>query len=155
MADPAVHPTDAGICRLLVGGPLPTGTIAARLALPARTARYRLARLRQAGVVITGADGLHRVAGILPHEWPASEMDNPGGGAVAAGQLPTLGTASTQDGSATDGSRSVWELVSGYRAASMVVVAVGIGVVAVMLLRRPPNPPPPIMIRGGWPSPWQ
>ena len=62
MAEFVANASDAAICRLLAGGPLPTEAIADRLAMPDRTVRYRLARLRQAGVVVTDPDKLHHLA---------------------------------------------------------------------------------------------
>jgi DNA-binding transcriptional ArsR family regulator len=59
-----VYPPDAEIYRLLAGGPLPTAAIVDRLGMPRRTARHRLHQLRRAGVVATGDDGLHRLAGL-------------------------------------------------------------------------------------------
>jgi len=58
------YPPDTAICRLLAAGPLPTPAIAVRLAMPERTARHRLHQLRRGGVVVTGDDGLHRLAGL-------------------------------------------------------------------------------------------
>jgi hypothetical protein len=62
MNDLAANPTDTAICRLLAAGPLPTAALAARLAVPDRTVRHRLYRLRQAGAVVTSPDGLHLLA---------------------------------------------------------------------------------------------
>jgi hypothetical protein len=53
------NPNDAAICRLLAAGPAPTTALAERLGVPERTVRHRLYRLRQAGRVVSGADGLH------------------------------------------------------------------------------------------------
>ena len=66
MSDTPTYPTDAAICRLLDSGPLPTAALAARLGIPERTTRHRLYRLRQTGVVVTGPDGLHRLAAPVP-----------------------------------------------------------------------------------------
>ena len=63
MPELPANTSDAAICQLLAGGPLPTEAIADRLAMPDRTVRYRLARLRQAGVVVTDTDKLlHQLA---------------------------------------------------------------------------------------------
>ncbi len=62
MPEPPAYPFDAAICRLLAGGPLSTAAIADRLATSDRTARRSLARLRQAGMVVTDPDRLHRLA---------------------------------------------------------------------------------------------
>jgi len=66
MTDTPANRTDAAICRLLVAGPAPTVAIAARLEVPERTVRHRLYRLRQAGTVVTGPDGLHSLAAPVP-----------------------------------------------------------------------------------------
>jgi biotin operon repressor len=67
MPELPAYPVDAAICRLLAGGPLPTAAIADRLAMSDRTVRYRLTRLRRAGMVVTDPDRLHRLAaGTLP-----------------------------------------------------------------------------------------
>lgn len=66
MAELPIYPTDAAICRLLADGPLPTATIADRLGMPDRTVRHRLRRLREAGAVVSGSDGRHRLAGTVP-----------------------------------------------------------------------------------------
>jgi Helix-turn-helix domain len=60
------NPTDTAICRLLASGPVPTTALADQLGVPARTVRYRLAGLRQAGAVVSGTDGLHRLAAPTP-----------------------------------------------------------------------------------------
>lgn len=75
MAELPVSPTDAAIRRLLAAEPLPTATLAARLGIPARTARHRLYRLRQAGAVATDADGRHHLAAPpLPARGPADSL---------------------------------------------------------------------------------
>jgi predicted ArsR family transcriptional regulator len=53
-------PTDPLICTLLVAEPMTSTEIAARLAISARTVRHRLMRLRDAGAVVMGDDGLYR-----------------------------------------------------------------------------------------------
>ncbi|HVA87725.1 MAG TPA: winged helix-turn-helix domain-containing protein [Candidatus Saccharimonadales bacterium] len=81
MPELPVHSTDAAIRRLLADGPLPTAAIAGRLAIPERTARHRLVRLRQTGDVVTGMDGLHRLAAAVP-----SGGDGPTSPSPAAGR---------------------------------------------------------------------
>ena len=80
--DAPANPTDAAICGLLAAGPLPTRDLATRLAIPERTVRHRLYRLRQAGVVVSGPDGLHHLAAPVP-------------GARTAGALPARGTTAS------------------------------------------------------------
>jgi RND superfamily putative drug exporter len=91
MAEFVANASDAAICRLLAGGPLPTEAIADRLAMPDRTVRYRLARLRQAGVVVTDPDKLHHLAvPPLPAlAEPAPALADPAL-AIAAPPLPAL-----------------------------------------------------------------
>jgi len=55
-------PTDPLICSLLAAEPMTSPEVAARLAIPARTVRHRLMRLRDAGAVTVGEDGVYRVA---------------------------------------------------------------------------------------------
>ncbi|MGC8635300.1 MAG: helix-turn-helix domain-containing protein [Candidatus Limnocylindrales bacterium] len=52
----------SAIRKLLASGPRSTAELAARLAIPARTARHLLLRLREAGVVVSDGDGWHRLA---------------------------------------------------------------------------------------------
>ncbi len=66
MTDTRISPTDTAICRLLAAGPLPTAALATGLGIPERTARHRLYRLRQAGTVVSGPDGRHRLAAPVP-----------------------------------------------------------------------------------------
>jgi biotin operon repressor len=99
MAEFPANPTDAAICRLLAVEPLPTAAIADRLGASERTVRHRLYRLRQAGAVVTGPDGLHSLAGSAPPTdppgtlpaWAAPVMDlaAPLRHDLAAGPLPT------------------------------------------------------------------
>jgi DNA-binding transcriptional ArsR family regulator len=53
-------PTDPLICGLLAVEPMTSPALAARLAIPARTVRHRLMRLRDAGAVTMGEDGVYR-----------------------------------------------------------------------------------------------
>jgi hypothetical protein len=55
-------PTDRLICDLIAADPLTAPEIAARLAVPARTVRYRLSRLRAASAIIQAEDGRYRLA---------------------------------------------------------------------------------------------
>ena len=105
MTDTPTYPTDVAICRLLAAGPLPTAALAARLGMPARTARYRLARLRQAGVVVSRSDGLHHLAAPVPAATVAGLLPPP---AAPAGDLaapvpvaPITGPVPARDTSAT------------------------------------------------------
>lgn len=148
MAEPLANPTDAAICRLLAGGPLPTAAIADRLALPERTARYRLGRLRQAGTVITGIDRLHRLAGVAPAVRAADGAD-----LAAIGAAEPTATA-RDDGEPDDPRIEHSAPVDGYQTALMILAAAGIGLIAVVILRGPPDPPtespPPYGYAGGW-----
>jgi hypothetical protein len=99
MAEFPANPTDAAICRLLAVERLPTAAIADRLGAPERTVRHRLYRLRQAGAVVTGPDGLHSLAGSAPPTdppgtlpaWaaPAIDLAAPLWDDLAPGPLPT------------------------------------------------------------------
>jgi hypothetical protein len=105
MTDSAANPTDIAICRLLAAGPLPTAALAERLAIPERTTRHRVYRLRQAGAVITGIDGLHHLAvpvlagsitGDLPAlAAPAGDLAVPVLAAPIAGGLPSRDRTAT------------------------------------------------------------
>lgn len=165
MADPLAHPTDAAICRLLAGGPLPTAAIAARLAIPERTARYRLARLRQAGSVSTGIDRLHRLAEIAPPDLATADASPPGREPAGAGH-PTTGSAAVStplagvqkanasDDRETDRMGRVHPAQLGGSGTVLMVLAVGgIGLLAVVGLWNRPSPPPeppPTSYAGGW-----
>lgn len=80
--DAPANPTDAAICGQLAAGALPTRDLATRLGIPERTARHRLYRLRQAGTVVSGSDGLHHLAAPVP-------------AAAIAGPVPIRGTTAT------------------------------------------------------------
>ena len=105
MADTPTYPTDVAICRLLAAGPLPTAALATQLGIPERTARHRLVRLRQAGVVVTDSDRRHRlaapvpaaaVAGPLPPvAAPAGDLAAPVPAAPIAGALPARDSTAT------------------------------------------------------------
>ncbi len=105
MSDTPTYPTDVAICRLLDSGPLSTRDLATRLAIPARTARYRLARLRQAGIVVSGPDGLHYLAApvpaaaitgpLPPPAAPAGDLAAPVPVAPIAGPVPARDTSAT------------------------------------------------------------
>ena len=145
----APYPIDTAICRLLAGGPLPTAAISDRLAIPDRTVRHRLSRLRQAGVVVTDPDKLHHLAAE-----PLPDLADPAPGladlvpALAAEPLPDLAdpapglaaaTASDQPSPSHGGHWSPGTVlvatVLGLAVAGVVVVAVGI--------RHMPTPPAP------------
>lgn len=134
MAEPTVHPTDAAICRLLAAAPLPTGAIAARLAIPDRTARYRLGRLRLAGTVLTGSDGVHRLV-------------VPVGSAQTAPEPPLAATGTTAEDT---GDPSSGRSVAGPLAVVVVLAAFGIGLAAILVRPKPRDPPPPNV----GPDPW-
>jgi DNA-binding transcriptional ArsR family regulator len=63
--------TDRLICDLLAAEPMTSPDLAARLAIPARTVRHRLMRLRDAGAVTVGADGLYRAEALAVQPSPA------------------------------------------------------------------------------------
>jgi DNA-binding transcriptional ArsR family regulator len=118
MPDRPANATDAAIVRLLAAGPASTAELAAWLAIPRRTIRHRLYRLRQAGVVATDAVGRHRLLG------PATDLAAP----VAAGDTVTsVGTPL---------SGLAWAGV-----AAVVVVVAGAGWLATRSLDRRPGPP--------------
>lgn len=156
MADLPMYATDAAMCRLLAEGPLPTAAIAARLAIPERTARHRLAQLRRSGVVVAGTDGLHRLAVALS---PGVAAAGPGlaatGDGPAAAPGPEAPGAVAPGGKETDGGNRVpTTLPGGYWTALAVLAVVGIGLAAVAIRRRPPNPPLlPVVDPGDW-GPW-
>lgn len=91
MAEPFANRTDPAICRLLVAGPMPTVALAARLGVPERTVRHRLYRLRQAGTVVSGPDGLYRLAApaVAAPIAPVVDLAAPVPAAPIAGPLPT------------------------------------------------------------------
>ena len=93
--DTPTNPTDAAICGLLAAGPLPTRDLATRLVIPERTVRHRLYRLRQAGTVVSGPDGLHHLAAPVPAAGIAGGLparDSPVPAAPIAGPLPPRDT---------------------------------------------------------------
>ena len=155
MAEPALSATDTAICRLLADGPLPTAAVAARLAIPERTARHRLYRLRQAGTVVTGAYGQHCLARALPDLAAltvdlAAPGDGPAVGPMAAGQAAT-----TPDGNETNVRN--WmaaSLPGGYWTVLAVLVVAGIGLAVAVIRRRPLSPPPPPVVQPGDWGPW-
>jgi hypothetical protein len=83
------NPTDRLICGLLAVEPMPSPEIAARLAIPPRTARHRLMRLRDAGTVAVDDDGFYRLVGLAAAGLPA--VATPGGQPAAAGATPVTG----------------------------------------------------------------
>jgi len=172
MADFPANPTDAAICGLLGAGPAPTAALAARLEVPERTVRHRLYRLRQAGAVVSGRDGLHRlaapvtptpVAGPLPTRAtpvvdlaapaPAARIAGPGPApalpavvALVVGPLPTRAApVIATDHPASDGP----DLGQGGQwgrtvlAAAALGLAVAGGIAVLVRMRRIPPPPPP------------
>src|SRR5664280_996666 len=79
--------TDRLICDLLAAEPMTSPDLAARLAIPPRTVRHRLMRLRDAGAVRVGEDGLYWVAGPAVRSLPA--VAAPGAGVAAPSASPT------------------------------------------------------------------
>jgi hypothetical protein len=171
MAEFPANLTDTEICGLLAGGPLPTATIAGRLGAPERTVRHRLYRLRQAGAVVSGSDGLHHlaapvrstpVAGPLPTRAasvvdlaapvPAARIAGPGPApalpvvaAPVAGPLPTRAAPAVATGQpASDGP----DPGQGGQWGRTVLAAAALGLavaggLAVMVRMRRMSPPPP------------
>ncbi len=96
--DAPANPTDAAICGQLAAGLLSTRDLATRLGIPERTVRHRLYRLRQAGTVVSGSDGLHHLAAPVPaaslagplpaRAAPAGDLAAPVPAAGIAGGLP-------------------------------------------------------------------
>lgn len=91
MTDTSANRTDAAICGLLAAGPASTVAMAVRLGVPERTVRHRLYRLRQAGTVVSGTDGLHRLAAPVTRVpiAPVVDLAAPVPAAPIAGPLPT------------------------------------------------------------------
>jgi DNA-binding Lrp family transcriptional regulator len=148
MAELPTYPTDAAMCRLLAEGPLPSTAIADRLAMPDRTVRHRLSQLRRAGLVVSGDDGLHRLAGALPalavaSAGPAAAPVTGAPAVIAPGGKETAG-----------GNRVPTTLPGGYLTGLAVLAVVGIGLAAVAIRRRPPDPPPPPVVDPGDWGPW-
>jgi biotin operon repressor len=142
MAELSANPTDAAISRLLAGGPAPTAALAARLGVPERTVRHRLYRLRQAGTVVTGPDGLHRLAA------PLVALAAPVPPTPIAGPLPSLAApVVAPDFPANDGP---FTRHGGHPRARTVLAAAALGIavagglaVVVGIRRMSPPPPPP------------
>lgn len=166
MAERPANGTDAAICRLLAAGPVPTAELAARLAIPERTARHRLYRLRQAGAVVTDDDGWHRLADPLPGlAAPALVAGVPRGGhlaaslaadgVTAAGPLPSVAfEPATGAEPVAPADAPVLGLAGTVVVAVLVVVAAagGIGVWALRRWAAPaPAAPPPFPKLG---NPW-
>jgi hypothetical protein len=139
MADWPSYPPDVAICRLLAGEPLPTATIADRLASPVRTVRHRLRQLRRDGVVVVGADGLHHLAALAGPDQETVAV-------LAAPDLAVLaGSVSPTEGSGRDDMPS---------AIAALAVAL-IGLAALVLAGRRPAAPPAPPIRSDPPvDPW-
>ena len=91
--DAPANPTDAAICGLLAAGPLPTRDLATRLGIPERTVRHRLYRLRQAGVVVSGPDGLHHLAAPVPGATVAGPVHLAASAGDLAAPVPAAGIA--------------------------------------------------------------
>lgn len=152
MPEALANPTDTAICRLLAAGPAPTATLATRLGVPERTVRHRLYRLRQAGAVVTGADGLHRLAVAppgAPTSGPLPDLAVSRRGAPTLGALPPLAVpALAPDFPANDalsprhGGHSPTFTVLAV-AALGIAVAGGLAVVVRMRRMSPPPSPTP------------
>ena len=128
MAERPAYPPDAAICRLLAVEALPTAAIADRLVMPDRTVRHRLHQLHRAGVVVTGPDGLHRLA--APGGGDLAEPDRPlaaPGSAAHAGFGGPGGRSGSDDG--------WWPIIAALAAAL-------IGCAAVIAIGRLPAAPP-------------
>ena len=167
MPEALANPTDTAICRLLAAGPVPTVVVATRLGVPERTVRHRLYRLRQAGAVVTGADGLHRLAvpaSAAPVSGPLPDLAVPPSAAPIAVPLPdraAAGLSAPVSGPLRD--LAVPALAPDFPASDglsprhgghsptltvLAVVALGIAVagglaVMVHIRHMPPPPPPP------------
>jgi hypothetical protein len=141
MAELPANGSDAAMCRLLADGPLPTNAIADRLAIRDRAVRYRLARLRAAGVVVTGPDGLHRLA-----TDPLPAIAAPPVPAIAepvqafADPLPTIVASTDSDGPSPSHG---WHWSPGTVLMAAVLGLTVAGVVAVALGSRGSPPPEP------------
>lgn len=83
------NPTDRLICGLLAAEPMPSPEIAARLAIPPRTARHRLMRLRDAGTVAVGDDGFYRLVDLAAAA--LSAVAGPSSGLAADSTTPATG----------------------------------------------------------------
>ena len=135
MADLPMYPPDTAICRLLAAGPLPTAGVAARLAMPERTARHRLRQLRRSGVVVAGQDGLHHLA--------EPGLADLAGRAEPDGAAPTPSEATTSE--ATGG----WGPTLAAAAAAVVSLAV-----AILIARTRTTPPAPSSSTDSPIDPW-
>ena len=153
---PVYHPADAGICRLLAGGSLPTAAIADGLTMPDRTVRHRLFRLRRAGLIVTGPDGLHRLAAPDRTDLAAATTDLAAAGIGHAAAPLAHGPAATRrDGKETLGAyRRQATSSAGHWPALAVLGVAAIGLAAVVIRWRPPDPPPPPPVASGTWGPW-
>jgi DNA-binding transcriptional ArsR family regulator len=120
--------TDTGICRLLAAEPLPTAVLAAQLGVPVRTVRHRLYRLRQAGLVVTGAHGRYALAALVTQPVEVAVDAGLASGPKVPDTTPATGLTGTLTGIRT-------LAVAG----SLLAVVVWTAMVA---RRRPPGPPP-------------
>jgi hypothetical protein len=128
--------------------------------MPERTARHRLHQLRRWGVVITGDDGLHRLAGpeiASPASLAGPEIASLAGPEIASLVGPEIAGLSGQESAApTSGVPS--GRAGGLRtviAVLAVLAVVGIGLAAVALARTirpdpPQKPPTPYGHAAGW-----
>jgi hypothetical protein len=156
MTEFPANPTDASICRLLAAEPLPTAIIAGRLDVPERTVRHRLYRLRQAGTVASGPDGLHslaalarpdRAAGPLPA--PVTRVVKTAGPAesdLATGPLPAHVVPAGATGQSPSDRSSAHH--GGHARARTVLATAALGLavaggIALIVRSRRMSPPPP------------
>ena len=149
------YPPDVAICRLLVGGPLPTTTIVDRLDMPERTARHRLHQLRRWGVVVTGDDGLHRLAGLAGPNLAGLAGPEIASLAGLAGPEITGLSGPEITAPASDTSAGKAGGLGTVIAVLAVLAVVGIGLAAVALARTirpdpPQKPPTPYGHAAGW-----
>ena len=162
------YPPDTAICRLLAAGPLPTPAIAVRLAMPERTARHRLHQLRRGGVVVTGDDGLHRLAGLAGPNLAGlagpeiASLAGPNLAGLAGPEIASLARPEITGFSGPEMVAPASDISAGKAGglgtviavlAVLAVVAIGLAAVALACTIRqdpPQEPPPPFGYAAGW-----
>jgi DNA-binding Lrp family transcriptional regulator len=174
MAERPTYEPDADIWDLLAGGPLSTDVIAARLAMPPRTVRYRLQALRRAGLIVSEPYAHHRLAepdAVAAPGVAAPDLGGPAGfdvgdnGGLAAPGVaaPDLGgPASLAAGdnvvpAATGNPADQLEDGEGPGAAlwGLAVAGLGLAVVVVAIRRVRPSPGPPPRGFDALTDPWR
>jgi hypothetical protein len=163
MPELPTYPPDAEICRLLAEEPMPTAAIVNRLAMPVRTVRHRLHQLRRWGVVVTGDDGLHRLAGLA-----GADLAAPAGPEIASlaglagpemAGLPRReisglsGPGMAAPASGISAGKAGWLGTVVAVLAVLAVVAIGLAAVALARTFRPDppqRPPTPSGYGAGW-----